>query len=59
MSEDNHSYRLDPSDRINGLGQRRKRPKKVSGWTGFHMVLGVGMEQIMGFIVLFLLDILP
>lgn len=30
MSEDNHShYRLDPSDRLNGLGQRRKKPKKV------------------------------
>lgn len=30
MSEDNHShYRLDPSDRLNGLGQRKKRPKKV------------------------------
>lgn len=30
MSEDNHShYRLDPSDRLSGLGQRKKRPKKV------------------------------
>ncbi|XP_076744906.1 uncharacterized protein LOC143420650 [Maylandia zebra] len=30
MSEDSHShYRLDPSDRLNGLGQRRKRPKKA------------------------------
>lgn len=39
MSEDNHShYRLDPSDRLNGLGQRRKRPKKVIEWTESHMV---------------------
>ncbi|KAK1890066.1 Transcription elongation regulator 1 [Dissostichus eleginoides] len=31
MSEDNPPhYRLDPSDRLNGLGGRRKRPKKVT-----------------------------
>ncbi|KAK2852029.1 hypothetical protein Q5P01_008305 [Channa striata] len=36
MSEDNHShYRLDPSDRLNGLGQRRKRPKKSDSNTSF------------------------
>lgn len=39
MSEDNHShYRLDPSDRLNGLGQRRKRPKKVYEEMERHMV---------------------
>ncbi|XP_026186409.1 ankyrin-2b isoform X7 [Mastacembelus armatus] len=36
MSEDNHShYRLDPSDRLNGLGQRKKRPKKSDSNTSF------------------------
>ncbi|XP_029382688.1 ankyrin-2b isoform X1 [Echeneis naucrates] len=36
MSEDNHShYRLDPSDRLSGLGQRRKRPKKSDSNTSF------------------------
>ncbi|XP_077961942.1 ankyrin-2b isoform X11 [Gasterosteus aculeatus] len=36
MSDDNHShYRLDPSDRLNGLGQRRKRPKKSDSNTSF------------------------
>ncbi|XP_069374495.1 ankyrin-2b isoform X7 [Paralichthys olivaceus] len=36
MSEDNHShYRLDPNDRLNGLGQRRKRPKKSDSNTSF------------------------
>ncbi|XP_061620169.1 ankyrin-2-like isoform X3 [Phyllopteryx taeniolatus] len=34
MSEDYH-YRLDPSDRLNGLGQRRKRPKKSDSNTSF------------------------
>ncbi|KAG7498076.1 ankyrin-2 isoform X13 [Solea senegalensis] len=36
MSEDSHShYRLDPSDRLNGLGQRRRRPKKSDSNTSF------------------------
>uniref|UniRef100_A0AAV2KTW3 Uncharacterized protein n=1 Tax=Knipowitschia caucasica TaxID=637954 RepID=A0AAV2KTW3_KNICA len=36
MNEEGHShFRLDPSDRLNGLGQRRKRPKKV---LGFHLL---------------------
>ncbi|XP_068612264.1 ankyrin-3-like [Brachionichthys hirsutus] len=36
MSEDSHAhYRLDPSDRLNGLGQRRKRPKKSDSNTSF------------------------
>ncbi|XP_077598400.1 ankyrin-2-like [Stigmatopora nigra] len=34
MSEDYH-YRLDPNDRLNGLGQRRKRPKKSDSNTSF------------------------
>ncbi|XP_061769917.1 ankyrin-2-like isoform X4 [Nerophis ophidion] len=34
MNEDYH-YRLDPSDRLNGLGQRRKKPKKSDSNTSF------------------------
>lgn len=30
MSKDNQSScRLEPSDRLNGLGQRKRKPKKV------------------------------
>ncbi|KAI9545805.1 hypothetical protein NQZ68_033937 [Dissostichus eleginoides] len=46
MSEDNPPhYRLDPSDRLNGLGGRRKRPKK-----GGEEEYGSGGEQELGLV---------
>ncbi|CAB1452661.1 unnamed protein product [Pleuronectes platessa] len=60
MSEDNHShYRLDPNDRLNGLGQRRKRPKKMMQGVqckpegfgfGLAAVLGDHEAVLLGFI---------
>ncbi|XP_034532802.1 ankyrin-2b [Notolabrus celidotus] len=52
MSEDNHShYRLDPSDRLNGLGQRRKRPKKSDSNTSFLRAARAGnIDKVLEFL---------
>lgn len=54
MNEDSQShYQMDAGDRLNGLGQRRRKPKKVNKDMCFHGQLGqlFGLVSLLAFML--------